>query len=86
MSAQKPYMFGEVINAAVAPTETPRTGLGDLTPDEIDGIAAVQQRFATADLPTVQQAINETLPRLRAAWYEAGAVLTHATAARGHGV
>ena len=55
------------IEAATTPTTDtpPRITLGELTPDEIEGIAAVGQRMAGADLAEIQRVQRDVLPLLR---------------------
>lgn len=43
----------------------PRITLGELTPDEIEGITAVGQRMSTADLAEIQRVQRDVLPLLR---------------------
>jgi len=53
------------IETATNPTAAPGITLGELTPDEIEGIAAVQTRYAGADMAEIQRVQRDVLPMLR---------------------
>ena len=60
-----PEQVAAQIETATNPTGAPNITLGELTPDEIEGIAAVQARYAGADLAEVQRVQRDVLPMLR---------------------
>lgn len=60
-----PEQTAAQIESATAPTPPPNITLGDLTQDEIEGIAAVQNKLSTADAAEIDRVRNHVLPLLR---------------------